>query len=646
MRDIKSLGPGAPIRAAYEISKRAGTHTLIFGRRSKDPSVELVAAFQVPTSIPEAARRRAMEAAAKVVSGKVRLFGRSIEVGREPDWHHAVERGARWPLDDWWTIDIRSEHRLADVKWVWELGRMHHVVILARAAWLDPAASDFRTALNNHLRSWIEQNPPEKGVHWYSNLEIAIRCIAWLQIVSLVGGSLESAVRRELARSIYRSGHHLLADLPYTLSTMRNNHLLGDALGLIAIGKSFPGDRAADRWVRIGERIFHKQLLRHFRPDGSTIEDSLSYHRFVLDMLATRVLLGDASDSTLQALRNGARFLARLGVFDGSVPQYGDWDEGRLLTTAGSPHDFRGITWLGSVLSEGGAPPEAGAECDEVAWYALDQRPAEQAKAESDGRDIGGGIARAVRGPFHVWLKAGSALSHGHADLTSVAIRLGSQWLVDDPGTGTYNGPLEMRNYFRSSLAHNVLRMDGDDQLGPHRVFRWQRTCRAKAGPPIEVGGQVVMWGVHDAYTHSDPPTRVARLVVVAHDSITVSDWVENPAGRSYRLSLPLHPQLTWQDGSLTLDDGSKVHLDLPHQPRVTHGNERPYDGWSSETYGHTVPATRLEVEGPLTGPVVWSLRTLDAASQQLGIDVRWAAETIELVVRGEGELRSSIGWP
>ena len=34
------------------------------------------------------------------------------------------------------------------------------------------------------------------------------------------------------------------------------------------------------------------------RPDGSMIEDSLSYHRFVLEMLIVRVLLGDASTET------------------------------------------------------------------------------------------------------------------------------------------------------------------------------------------------------------------------------------------------------------------------------------------------------------------------------------------------------------
>ena len=67
----------------------------------------------------------------------------------------------------------------------------------------------------------------------------------------------------------------------------------------------------------------------------------------------------------------------------------------------------------------------------------------------------GGGVARAESGEVTVWLKAGSGPSHGHADLLSTVVSWDGIEVVGDPGTGTYNGPLEIRNYFRSSLAHS-----------------------------------------------------------------------------------------------------------------------------------------------------------------------------------------------
>ena len=241
-------------------------------------------------SVPDDVARETLAAASEILDGYVRLFGRSIDLGSDPDWHAIIDGEGSWPAIDWWKIDIRSADRIGDVKWAWELGRHRHLVILARAAFLDPDDHRYGAALNRQLRSWIEANPPETGVHWYSNLEIALRSIAWLQILSLADGVLDADVVSGMWAHLGHAGRHLLADLPYTVSTMRNNHLLGDALGLVAIGTAL----GRDRWVRIGNRIFTSQLRRHMRADGSMVEDSVSYHRFVLEMLIVRELIGGA----------------------------------------------------------------------------------------------------------------------------------------------------------------------------------------------------------------------------------------------------------------------------------------------------------------------------------------------------------------
>ncbi len=134
------------------------------------------------------------------------------------------------------------------MKWAWELGRHRHLVVLARAVHLAPTDPRYSDALDAQLASWLNANPPEVGVHWYSNLEIALRAIAWLQVIALAGEAISSPQREEMDLHLYHAGRHLIADLPYTVSTMRNNHLLGDALGLIALGMAF----GRERWVRSG----------------------------------------------------------------------------------------------------------------------------------------------------------------------------------------------------------------------------------------------------------------------------------------------------------------------------------------------------------------------------------------------------------
>src|SRR3546814_17844470 len=74
--------------------------------------------------------------------------------------------------------------------------------------------------------------------------------------------------------------------------------------------------------------------------DGSMTEDSVSYHRFVMEMLVVKTLLGDESEATKTALAGSALHLVKLGVLEGEIPQWGDWDEGRVLASSGSALDL------------------------------------------------------------------------------------------------------------------------------------------------------------------------------------------------------------------------------------------------------------------------------------------------------------------
>ena len=99
--------------------------------------------------------------------------------------------------------------------------------------------------------------------------------------------------------------------------------------------------------TRLGERAFHAQLSRHMHSDGSMIEDSLSYHRFVLEMLVVKKLLGDESPRLTRALRTAGEHLERLGALGGELPPWGDWDEGRVLASSGDPPtSLAQLPWL------------------------------------------------------------------------------------------------------------------------------------------------------------------------------------------------------------------------------------------------------------------------------------------------------------
>ena len=609
-RDVRALGAGAPLRVAYDGSKALGGHTVVFDaalRRAPTAAVSRpVFALAAPTG---PALDRARAEADVIAGGAVTLYGRELQVGDDPDWHAAhdpLAPGVRWPDGPWWQIDVRLAARVADIKWVWELGRHRHLVVLARALSGPHPEPSWAATLNAHLHSWLHHNPLEQGVHWASNLEVALRAMNWLEVIQLAGAHLDPEVRRAMDAHLAHSGTHLLLELPYTVSTMRNNHLIGDAVGLVVLAHAFPDLPPARRWARAGERLLLAQLDREVRPDGSMVEDSVSYHRFVLELLCRRALLGDAPARVLAAMLRAARFLDRFGVGDGPVPHHGDWDEGRALTASGDPLALLGSARLALALCGTGAPAAWRDEHDEVAWYAQEGDPATGDRVERDGHAIGGGVTRVARGPLTVWLKAGGGPWHGHADHTSVAIRHGDEWLVGDPGTGNYNGRDGSRELLRSSAAHDVLVLDGEDQLVPHRSFRWVHTATGRTGRPVTLPGATVAWGVHDAYRRLRPARRVARVVVVPDDGggVLVADWVEGPPGPTWSLALPLAPGTTTTHDTLVTAGGTEARVSFLTEGVAFGTDTAP---WSS-TYGALEEAPRWVASGALGGPVAWRL--------------------------------------
>lgn len=632
-RDLKALGGSAPLRAAYEASKRSGFHSVLFRPR---PNAEALASTkldlggQVPSS--EAARTRCLEDAASILDKGTRVFGLGyVPTGVHTPWNVDPLTGESWPrLKKWWEIDIRTDNRLSDVKFVWESARHRDLVIVARAAELEPECR-WLSGLELMLHTWVEQCPPERGVNWYSSLELALRAIAWAQVLNLVGDRLEPRLRADLDAQLVASARHIMLELPYTVSSMKNNHLLGDGLGLVVLGRLFPQHKASARWQRIGDRLFMKQLERHMRPDGSMIEDSLSYHRFVLEMLIVRVLLGGEDPAVATAMHGAAAHLRTLGALDGEIPQFGDWDEGRVLADSAPAGSVAGSALLGLALAGEAVPAEAFATYDELAWY-IPVSTGETVPSDRERVSSGGGFTHVRQGPWHVWFKTGSGPSHQHADVSSVWVRRNDEWLIADPGTGTYNGPLEVRNGFRTSTGHPVWHPEGVDQMDPHRAFRWLRSVRGHTAEPLTTEHKVVLFGWHDAFEGEETATRVARAVVITDDSVVIRDFIENQAPEvRWQLTVPLHPGVE-SDQVFGLD-----------QAVVVEGQRTPFIGWHSTTYGAWSPSKWLTVEASADALPVWGCGSGDVAD--LDLTVTWSADAVTLRLgEGEPELRAPHG--
>lgn len=216
-----------------------------------------------------------------------------------------------------------------------------------------------------------------------------------------------------------------------------------------------------------------------------------------------------------------------------------------------------------------------------------------------------------LRGPEEIWCRCDggphgflSIAAHAHADALSVEVRHDGVDVLADPGTFCYHGQPEWRQYFRSTLGHNTLQLDGGDQSVSGGPFLWTRHARSRvlATDTSDASGTgVVRWSAeHDGYQRSVHRRRV-ELTAESRE-LRVVDEVGGPGG-DVRLAFHLGPAiaadlvgnravLTWiRDG-----EGRSAVLELPGQLswQAHRGESDPPLGWYSAGFGRKEPTTTL----------------------------------------------------
>ncbi len=248
----------------------------------------------------------------------------------------------------------------------------------------------------------------------------------------------------------------------------------------------------------------------------------------------------------------------------------------------------------------------------------IENAPAVSRPAERPAHFADAGMT-ILRGPGEIWCRCDggphgflSIAAHAHADALSVEVRHDGVDVLADPGTYCYHGQPEWRRYFRSTLGHNTLELDGGDQSVSGGPFLWTRHARTRVlvtDPSGASDGGVARWcAEHDGYEGSAHRRQVE--LTAASGELTVVDEVRGPR-RDVRLAFHLGPAITAElVGSRALlswtRDGEdrSAELDLPGRLtwRAHRGESEPPLGWYSAGFGRKEPATTLVGTGVAEG--------------------------------------------
>ncbi|MEV7568947.1 alginate lyase family protein [Streptomyces tanashiensis] len=574
---------------------------------------------------PDAAKRLVAEAD-RLMAGHAEFFGVVRDDMADPDWWRDPKTGRRAPSGYAFDVPYRNEDAVGDIKQIWEPSRHQYLTVLA-AAYAITGDERYAERVAEHLRLWWAANPPLRGVHWISGIELGIRLLSWVWIRRLLDGWPGVAGLFEgNPVALDQIWHHQrwLAAFP-SRGSSANNHIVAEAAGQFAAACAFGWFPSSARWRADALASLERHLRSNTFVSGLNRELATEYHGLVLELGLAAVAEADAAGVPVPATLRLVLLRmtdALAAVVDGRLrpPRQGDADDGHGLVVDGEGTD----RW-GSLLATGDAvfgrlawwPAVTGTDVRTPLLAAL-LRPSaagvkRPASRPSHFADAGMTI---LRGPGEIWCRCDggphgflSIAAHAHADALSVEVRHDGVDVLADPGTFCYHGQPEWRQYFRSTLGHNTLQWEGADQSESGGPFLWTRHARSRVLVADASEDGVSRWcAEHDGYGDAVHRRRVE--LTAASRELRVVDEVRGARG-TVRLAFHLGPEitaelvgnravLTWtRDG----EDRSAV-LDLPGQLswRAHRGESHPPLGWYSAGFGRKEPSTTLVGTGRADG--------------------------------------------
>jgi hypothetical protein len=581
-------------------------------------------------------------------------------------WHEDVLHGYSWDPGTFYKhISIPYGH--ADIKVPWELSRCQHLPTLGMAY---AATRDARYAavVVAHIDDWITANNPGYGVNWACTMDVAIRAVNWLWAYHLVADApqVTDAFLTRLLASLLYHGRHIARNIERYERGITTNHTLADYVGLLYLGLLLPDLTDAPDWTRKGYDGVLGCMRTQVASDGVHYENSIPYHRLVLEMFVGSYVLAelhgrDFPDDYRSSLERMFDFVQNYTRPDGLAPLVGDSDDGRLQILSRyfdwHPQDHRYLLAIGAGLFDRDDLTAAAGEgydvAEEAAWLLGIDALKKLSRSSSPRRSLASqafpmsGRYVMRHGDHHAIVctdEVGTAGkgNHKHNDILSFELSVAGTAMIVDQGSFTYTHNLVWRDRFRATSAHNTVVVDGVEQNAFNGAFGMRTNARVRVAQWRSEPTFDVLDASHTGYRRLADPVTHQRTIVFAKDPFTwlVLDWLTGRGDHTIESFLHLAPggdlscdvvceasQIESTTRGLCAMAGIEARLEVRPDAAVSFsrdgvrilivplnmGAPSVLEGWFAPRYGQRVPATVLRLSARLPCPTVVGYLTLRA---------------------------------
>ena len=577
-----------------------------------------------PSDVPIFWRKNTIAAADRILQHKIKLFALdNVYLGRQINWNHEYKRNIDTPIEFSPWMDYRCTDSYGDFKYFWELARFQHLIPLAKAYYLTADAM-YAREIADELGSFVQQCPYLLGIHWVMPMEAAIRLIS----LSWVAVFLREYLRKDnktcgLIESIIRSHSDYVARNLSRFSSA-NNHLVAEAAGVFIASTCFPFIPKAEEHRKETYRILCYEITNQFYPDGVNKEQTTHYHIACYNCFLLAGLLGRANGLDFpseywQTLENAAGFVCAMATDDNHLPNIGDSDDGRTVVLSETDNNqVQSLLATAAVLFDRGDFKTKAKDFDEMSFWLLGRGGIEKFELLSDAAGRSNQPVRFDKGGYYIFeatqpvpfklifdsgpLGFGSIAAHGHADALSIVLYVDGREFFIDPGTYTFVAKDTLRDYFRSTAAHNTLVVDGLDQSEMAGPFLWTKKAQSSVEEFVTNEHYYRIVASHNGYSRLPDPVIHCRAIDIDKKLaiITIEDRIgaknRHTVAQYFHFSPDCEIQMVSPNRWRVINSDTAIQLTLDRRLdcKVLKGADNPISGWSSKSYDQKLPSLTL----------------------------------------------------
>ena len=546
-------------------------------------------------SMPKERTEILKEKAERILRGEIPYFNHTwYNLGLDYDWITNPSTGFKYDIHQHWSQVEDIDLKAGDIKFVWEKSRFSWLLTICRYDYhFDEDHSEF---VFGQIMDWIDKNPLNCGPNYKCSQEMSIRILNWIFALNFYkeSNALTEARFQNIVNSIFWQIKHVESNIHFSRICVRNNHAITETLTLYLTSLLMPWLPDSAKRKRNGKRWFEKEVDYQIEDDGTFIQDSMNYHRVVIQLLTYAIAIADKHgemfrDLVYEKAYKSVNFLYQCQeTSNGWLPNYGN-NDGALFFPL-SDNDYRDyrpqLDALHGLLT--GKPLYDG-HYEDNGWIPISEPQGRKLYPKIETQF---GLVKFEKSGYYLirekdtlsFVRCGLFKANGSTDQLHLDVWHKGQNVLTDGGSYMYNTDNKTVRYFAGTEAHNTLMLSDNDQMQKGMRFIWFYPPTLLKAEMYEEDGAYVFEGKVNAFKQIGDGITIQRVIKKKKGE---PEWVINDTVEGVPVDI-IKRQL-WHT-----DFNQNENLNLKFE---SDGERVEKKGWASDYYGVKRPMSQIEFQ-------------------------------------------------